>query len=559
MNHNKKLTPLTGSALLASVLLTACGGGGSSTSSSTSTTTAFPAGLALTSPVSMTDGALTLAKSSPSLWRRLNDAVYALRQGDLSPLSMALHQLSPISDAWAAAGHSPAYLKAANRINSLLTGAATPRATLSFDPNKFLAFANNATCYGPVITYQNHPDGADQVPPQLPSGDVGIWTTSDATTGHACAPAQLDARMNTITERTNTALMTLASMINVASGAGKSLPSAGSSLSLTAEMNSALGAAGLTFTTATISQSGTGVWTYLVQFTFTDGSSLSHNAEIKMTHTPGASRAQYDGLLTYAVTRGTTNMLNCPAISGGTVDVGTLKYSRTSTTAATLVHREGNYCGTGTPANLATSVANFSADGQLDPSNKWDGTKGWGNNFNRFGAEYDPTTSQGKYIFGWQAGYNDGNSRVFNIGLNYNSSTERRDGEAYYGYGLDIPSSTGDIQGFICNWAGPNASHTLQDYFQRQHITYNDTTGLWEPTNNAASSSNITYAPVNSCAYAGGTAFIYDKNGNGSTADDTAGSATVLDLADKTYGGTTYATVALAIRSRGMTMPTSGF
>ena len=548
-----------GSALLLSLVLSACGGGENSSGTTTSNVP-FPEGLALASPVSMTTGAITLADAHPSFWQRLSNAVYAMWQGDFKPVSLALGRLVPIADAWASSGHSPAYLKAANRINSLLTGAVTPRAGVAFDANKFLAYSDDATCYGPRVKYQNHPDGADGTPPELPDGDVGIWTRLDDNaltgTGHACAAAELDARMSDVTERTNTALMTLASMINVASGAGKSLPSAGSSLDLTADMNTALsgGPASLSFATATIEQSATGgVWTYTVRFSFVDGTSLSHNAEIKMTHTPGASSKQYDGLLTYAVTRGTVLPRNCPSFN---VDVGTLKYSRTSLTAATLVQREGNYCGAGTATDLANSVAKFSSDGQLDPADKWDLVKGWANDFNRFGAEYDPTTSKGKYIFGWQAGYGDGNSRLFNIGLNYNSTTEQRDGEAYYGYGLDIPSSDGQIQGFICNWAGPNGDHTLKDYFQRQFISYNDTTGLWE---SAASASNITYAPVNSCAYAGGTSFIYDKNGNYDLSDDTAGAATVLDLADKTFGTTTYASVPLAIQGRGMTLPSVGF
>lgn len=549
----KSVFQLRAVALAASALLVACGGGGGG--SSATTASIFPSGLALASPSDMQLGTTTLASRSASPFDALRETVMALYRGDRDTAAVTFGKLLPLSSAWAAT-RSPGYIAAANRINSLLTGATPARTGVSFNANRFLASVTNAGCYGPTILYNDHPDAATPNSGTLPSGDVGMWTVTDTATGHVCASAQLDARMDGISQRTNTGLMTLASLINVASAAGKTLPAAGSSLDLTTDMNTAFSASGLTFTTATVAQNSTSVWTYTVRFSFTDATPLSHNVEIKLTHTPGTDSTHYSGLLTYALTRGTVNLLNCPGGSGGTVDVGTLKYTRAGKTSANLVHREGNYCGAGTPSSLATSVADFSSDGQLDPAGKWTGTRGWANNFNRFGANYDPTTSQGYYALGWQAGYGDSNSRLFNIGLNYNSTTEVRDGESYFGYGSDISTSTGAIQGFICNWAGPGSSHTLQDYFQRQFVTFNDTSGKWEAgAGGAVSSSNITYAPTNSCAYAGGGTFNYDKNANATLADDTAGSATVLDMKNKTFGATTYATIPLAIAGRGMVVP----
>lgn len=537
--------------------LAGCGGGGAAgtVAAVLDAATIFPSGLAVASPVSMQLGVVALAerpKLSP--FQALKETFLALQRGDRDTAALAFSRLIPMSEAWAYT-RSPAYILAANRINALLTGATPVRTTPFFDAALFLANPVNAGCYGPTVLYQDHPDAPAPNGGTLPSGDVGLWLTTDTRTGHVCASAQLDARMDGISQRANMGLMTLAGMINVATLAGKSLPAAGGTLNLTADMNSAFAAMGLTFTGATISQSGAGVWTYAVQFSFVDATALAHDAEISLVHTPGADRTHYTGLLTYAVTRGTVNMLNCPVVSGGTADVGTLKYTRNGMNAATLVQREGNYCGVGVAASLATSMANFSGDGQLDPANKWDGVKGWANNFNRFGASYDPATSQGFYAYGWQAGFGDGNSRLFNIGLNFNAVTEVRDGEAYFGYGTDISTSNGQIQGFICNWAGPGSSHALQDYFQRQFVAFNDALGKWEPAGGAASSSNITYAPTNSCAYAGGGTFVYDRNANGSLADEVVGAATVLDLHNKTFGATTYATIPLAIAGRGMVVP----
>ena len=555
------LSSLVSGAMVMS--LAGCGGGGSSGTSSTSIDGAgvFPAGLAVASPVGMELGAVTLAQAAPAV--RLRALALALFQGDLATAKQVASRLLPVGDAQAAASRSPRYMKSANAVNALLTGSTTPRTGVGFNADKFLKSPVNAGCYGPTVLYQGHPDFAGAPPPapgingELPSGDVGIWTALDSATGWACAAAQLDARMDGVALRSNTSLMTLASLINVANTAGKSLPAAGATVDLKTEMNSAF-SPDVTFSTATISQPVAGSYSYSVAFSFTHGTA-TRNAEIRLSHAPGASKSEYSGLLTYAVTRGGSDLRNCNGKAPGTVDVGTLKYTRSAKTAMTLVHREGNYCGAGTATPLATSYATFSGDGQLDPAGKWTGTKGWANNFNRFGAVYDPTTLEGKYTFGWQAGDLDSNSRVFNIGLNYNAVTELRDGEAYFGYGDDIATSTGTIKGFICNWAGPSASHTLKDYAQRQHVTFNDGTGNWRPTGDFASSSNITYAPTNSCEVAtAGTTFFYDKNASGSIADEVAAAtatppnpAVAIDL----FGKTTYATIPLAIAGRGVVVP----
>lgn len=85
-------------------------------------------------------------------------------------------------------------------------------------------------------------------------------------------------------------------------------------------------------------------------FSFTH-STGTRNAEISLSHTSGSSKNDYNGVLTYAVTKGTADPQNCG--TGGTIDVGSLKYTRTGVTAMTLVHREGNYCGAGTATPLS--------------------------------------------------------------------------------------------------------------------------------------------------------------------------------------------------------------
>ena len=183
----------------------------------------------------MESTAITLAKAAPSV--RFRALALALAQGDLRAAGAAAGRLLPMADAQAAASRSPRYLKSANAVNALLTGTSTPRAGVDFKADKFLKTPVNAGCYGPTVLYQGHPDWVAGNPPKdgtLPSGDVGSWTAVDTTTDWACAAAQLDARMDGVALRSNTSLMTLASLINVANTAGKSLPAVGATVDLKA-------------------------------------------------------------------------------------------------------------------------------------------------------------------------------------------------------------------------------------------------------------------------------------------------------------------------------------
>lgn len=515
---------------------------------------AFPAGLAIASPTAMQVASVGTA-SAPSALRlaraAAGDLVAALSRGERAAAASALARLMPLSTAHATASHTPAALVLGSRIDALLAGSTPTRPVARFDPDRFLGAGRDAGCYGPRLKYDNHPDGS-AAPGELPTGDLGLWSAIDAETGQVCAAATLDARLDAIAWRTHTALMALAGFVDAARTAGKALPSPGGSLSLVAEMNATHPAAN--FTTATVSRDAAGAWTYTARFSFTDRDGTPRNVELVLKHAPGADRTRYDGLLTYAVTRGATDLRNCPPSSGGTVDVGTLRYSRAGDTTMDVVLREGNYCGAGTPASLAASVADFAADGQLDPAAKWNGSRGWANNFNRFGASYTPKTLAGRYTFGWQAGHFDGHARVFNIGLNHDDASGRRDGEAWFGFGDDIASSNGTIRGFICNWAGPGARRTMQPYAQRQHLSFDETAGKWTPTHGAAASSNISYAPTNDCTHAGG-AFRYDRNLDGTLDGADPVVVATPDLMGRTIGTTTHATIGDAIASRGYAAP----
>ncbi|VAX27927.1 hypothetical protein MNBD_NITROSPIRAE01-1480 [hydrothermal vent metagenome] len=196
----------------------------------------------------------------------------------------------------------------------------------------------------------------------------------DSVSSHACGAAQLNARMRGISWRSNMALMGLASVIVQLNTASMTLPPAGNSVDATSVMT-ALSIANTTFTNVTLSlYTAGGTWTYVMNFTYVDGFSVSHNIELKLVHTPGASTAVYSGLLTYGITE-KFNGGNCPGSDPKDITyIGTLKYTRNSLSDMVLIQRGGQYCGTGGYASLAT----FESNGQLDPAGKWNSSAATG-------------------------------------------------------------------------------------------------------------------------------------------------------------------------------------
>ncbi len=139
-------------------------------------------------------------------------------------------------------------------------------------------------------------------------------------------------------------------------------------------------------------------------------------------------------------------------------------------------------------------------------------TSGWQNNANYLLANYDPSTGVGSYQYAWQAGSGDSHSRVFNASITNSDSVTS--GVAYFGFGPNMSSSSGlgTMSGMICNWAGPSNSHTPISKVQKQTMTSNGT--LF-----SATTSMITYDPVNSC----------DSNTSGFSFTGSSGTAITAD------------------------------
>lgn len=250
--------------------------------------TLFPINLALSSPTEVVEedaepvsASLKLNPDTGTSQLTVNDLFNKVRQWFIS---------AAVAAAPKKVQH---YTWATLRIEALLKGAMPIKR--GFVPELFLVRETNAHCFGPSLDYQDHPDAGIPNSGQLPTGDLGIWTEIDAATGHACAAAQLNARLRGVSWRSNMALMGLASMIGQMITDGISFPSAGNTVDVTALMNS-LGVTDVTFSTASLSLDTPGTtWTYLLNFTYIDPSSISHDIEVKLQHTPGTTSNQYWG------------------------------------------------------------------------------------------------------------------------------------------------------------------------------------------------------------------------------------------------------------------------
>ncbi|MBF0103858.1 MAG: hypothetical protein HQM16_00910 [Deltaproteobacteria bacterium] len=394
-------------------------------------------------------------------------------------------------------------------INNILTG--TEPSDCVFDPEPLLRPSQNADCYGPVVNYSNHPDSNLPNSGQLPSGDVGLWTKNEADTGEACSAAQQNERIAGVSDKADVILKALASMICIANVTGVDLPAAGETINLTADMT----AVSSSFSNATLSQStdpdtGNDVYTYTLEFTFTPVDNDQINAmrvTVGLEHMPlaetgdadtndapyrGKFTYQYDWPLSYKCLEGHA----LSSVAGSTL------YHKTSATALAFDAAWAIYCG----GLDERDESPFTANRLLDP------TQDWTDNYSRFLANFNPENLSGNYAYAWQAGHQDSHSRVFNLHIN---SDETLTGDAFYGYGphSDTTEFDGRISGFICNWAAPgNNNHVLLDLVQHQSIAQS-VTGVF-----TEQSSNIRYAPTNSCNYTASQtdpfSFDYDSDNN---------------------------------------------
>ncbi len=566
----RSLAPL---AIAAALSMAACGGGSSSGTGETaqgtgvSTAASFPVGLAVGSPADV-GGASVLSAAAPSGWQIALDwsraAWQALTHGDGRQLARLAALAMPGSLAHADAGGAPELVEAADLIRKALEGdTSIDLAGLLDLAGLFGVGVNNAACYGPQVAYANHQDGPMGTGSgTLPSGDVGLWLATDAPSGQPCVVAQLRKRITSAKRQGLQGLLMAATMRRtVAASSSLAMPAAGGSTDLTAAYAASLAlllpSASITVETATIALDSAGTYTYRLVLSHGSGANAKRG-EMLLRHLPGASSSSYSGTLQVAgfvldndAAFGCDDQIDSGTGLYQTARVSTLKYSRNDATIQ-FGSRSAQYCGhpsAGAGSDDAAQVASFTVDHQLDPTAKISGssrggTLGWRGNFTRYAGDFDKDSAAGTFLLAWQAGTGDGQSRALAATGTYNSATGVRSVDGYYAYADEISTTTGALQGMICNWAGPGNSHATNTLFQSQSASL--ASGA---TTFALASSLITYAPTVSCS---STTTEFDANGDGTLgAGEGAGTTAALD---GLTGGR--ASVDAELRSRGWSAPT---
>lgn len=482
--------------------------------------------------------------SQPPVLKPVPEAAFPRGLALASPLQTA----APVGLRAMSAAPSLAYANDLDDLAAVLSGSASPAGR--FRPEAFFLTPARVDCYGPQLKYRSHPDGPDSPTAELPGGDLGLWTDSNlrisrsstpysvTALDEACSAAQLNARLSGTSKQGKAALILAATLASVA----PSLPGAGASVNVTAQMN-ALGLPGLSFTSASVAQSGGGVWTYALEMQAVH-SGTPRRVWVSLSHAPSAGG--YSGTLSYRADTQITGG-NCgPGANNATLN-GSLKYSKPSSSLLRLQARSSYLCG--------HNQNGLDASQQVDPS------KPWADDFNSFSADFNPASYTGSYAYGWQAGGGDSHSRVLALRLNPPASGETlaKDGETYFGYGDRVqtdPDLVMSVGGFTCNWAGPKTGPTVfHEFAQRQFVEYSSAKGVFVVPSGG---SDIRYAPTNSCLNTS-SSFQYDRNLNGSldeSAPDLTVSAPDLDLmqpADTNSDGT--ATIEEKIASRGYVTP----
>ncbi|MBF0363361.1 MAG: hypothetical protein HQK49_20230 [Oligoflexia bacterium] len=451
----------------------------------TSISTAFPLGLAFSSPTQKTTSSDAIKKQSKqnNQNNQKNKKGKPIVATDITSSSTYATKVAAITD----------------MVNGTTVAACDFNLTISTS-------TDNATCYGPIVYYNNqHPDGAGAAG-NFPPGDNGIWTSTEGTTTEACSAAQLTKKVQGVSSLVDSMIMSTASMFCIAKVYGKTLPTEGTTLTLTTEVAAAYvtNDVGLVVTSATIERSandssGNPIYITTIAGTTTSGSDVT----VRLKHIPTSTdNSSYKGKLSWKIGSSVQNS-NCGQSdynSEGQTYAGSIAYEKPSSTNIRYKLMSAQFCGNTSHASPFVSSTNWS----VDPTKGFtDGSieGGWAGNFNYAVFSFNPSNSIGEYQYAWQAGYMDGATRVFNVALTSDTTvTTTTNGTAYFGFGPSINANTnlGTISGMYCNWAGPNgklSGAAIQALAQKQTISKTSSA-----TQFSVVTDNIAYAPVNSCS-----------------------------------------------------------
>jgi len=456
--------------LVAGLVLTLLGCGSSSSGSAStcsSSTSSVSNANSSAVPVMGISSPMAGCSSSSASLRGAKSSLFASLAGVFHKLTMGMLR----SHSSAKAADIKTTANAANDIASTLdasTAAACVASVGTLTPS-----VSAVSCYGPGLNYTNHPDHStpSSNTGNLPTGDLGVWSSAEAD-GEACSAAKANAVVQNMSDTVNGAIRMAAAVACLLNTQSEALPTSGTSSNMASLWNSShtLGA-GLNLTTATVQRmadDASGRDTF--KTTIAGSGSLNGTFSIVLTHSQ-ASTTDFGGRV-YGYFRPQSTSKN----------VGfSVVYQRSADTMTALAKSGDNSAGASTTF--------------FDGSNNFDfGSAGFDSNGYYNLISLDPTTGLGTIYSAWQAGAGDSHARVFNANTSRDGAGNDV-GYSYFGYGPKVTEAgTGTINRMICNWAGPNNSHTgLSNKAQAQTLARN-ASGIF-----TVSADYITYAATNSC------------------------------------------------------------
>ena len=389
---------------------------------------------------------------------------------------------------------------------------------------KFQPRSRPVRCYGPSISYSNHPDAPspdvdtdDNDSPgqpndtdgdgRLPTGDTGLWR--EYQDNEACAAAVLDSRIASVEANIDTGIYAMASLMCHATKEGQTVPTDGTALDLTSIISSGYSRNNLPVTVSNASIRIVDE-SYVSELAIegTDPSGNTRGVRCRLRHKKDTDAETYKGKLSCIVESTAKNRPNCdPNTPGGSVAFS-VSYERAAASTMTYEAKSAEFCGTGLKPWIGTN--NYTLDSTPADNSQTPPTVGWAGNFNLARFSFDPQTNAGQYIVAWQAGATDSHSRILGIELSAGTDNSPQVGCAYFGYGPKVNQNPQRPEGMICNWAGPGNSHELKNLLQRQCVTWDATQKLFLSD---SSQLAITYAPTNECSTTGldsaGNPFTY--------------------------------------------------
>ncbi|GEM_PF-5172388 len=441
-----------------------------------------------------------------------------------------------------------------------ITNATTITGCFGDFPNAMRSFVS-VNGFGPIVGYSAHPDGSPSSG-TFPPFDTGIWNETSninykgSIKTQATVAAQTNKVMGDIETHADIAQRNAASTLCVGrinNKIGPTTPAVGETVDLTTDMTNALSTVGkssdfMTLTSVTVkrlSDTSDGKKRYEIsevgRKTITGVATLTFRFTVR--NVPLADDGStYKGLIQHSVevdrAGGFLGGGNCPS-TGASTEVQSILYEKVSATEMRGQMKAANFCGL---ISTNTSFSPYStATGEVDLSLIYNAStrpNGWGDNATWVTYNNDPLTNAGTYASCWQAGALDSHARCTDLTV---SATGGLNGAAggcgHYGFGTALTSATSPaITGMICNWSGPNNNHStfLQPLVQRQCITYNSTTTLYDsiPADSVATAKQlkILYSPSNSCSSSSGFIFADTDSSSTATNDNTSGAARTNNL-----------------------------